>query len=162
MIKIIYVFLFSIIQTAAFTQIDINGKWFVSEKDSSAEIDNYIKDSITHGYNQIDYALGFSLKFKLTRDTQTYLIPEDELNCTEEMVFTENRIQNQTECLGISDKSYWLNGGKNGVYEWINKKTIKITYTVGLADFICIYRIKKKKNILFFVIKGNVQFTKLD
>ena len=65
MIKIIYVFLFSIIQTAAFTQIDINGKWFVSEKDSSAEIDNYIKDSITHGYNQIDYALGFSLKLKV-------------------------------------------------------------------------------------------------
>jgi hypothetical protein len=160
--KIILVFLLTIIQSIAFTQIVIDGNWYVYEKDNPAEINNYIKDSITHGYSQIDFALGFPKKFYLSRDKETYMIPEDELKCTEQLLFKSNQVQNMTECTGINDQSYWLNGGKNGVYEWIKKKTIRITYIVGLGEFVCVYKVKEKKNILTFVIQGNVEFTKLE
>ncbi len=159
--KLILLFLLTIIQSIAFTQIEIDGNWYVHEKDNPAEINNYIKDSITHGYSQIDFALGFPKKFNISREKETYMIPEDELKCTEQLLFKSNEVQNMTECTGINDQSYWLNGGKNGVYEWINKKNIRITYVVGLGQFVCVYRVIEKKNILTFIIQGNVEFTKL-
>jgi hypothetical protein len=160
--KIILVFQLTIIQSMAFTQIEITGNWYVYEKGNPSEIDYYIKDSITHGYSQIDFALGFPKKFNLSRDKETYIIPEDELKCTEQLLFISNEVQNMTECIGINNQSYWLNGGKNGVYEWINKKTIRITFIVGLGEFISIYKVKEKKKILTFIIQGKVEFTKLE
>lgn len=160
--KIILVLVLTIIQSIAFAQIEIDGNWYVYEKDNPAEINNYIKDSITYGYSQIDFALGFPTKFSMTRAKETYLIPEDELKCTEQLLFKTNEVQNMTECAGIEDQSYWLNGGKNGTYEWVDKKTIRITYLVGLGEFVCTYKVKEKKNKLTFIIQENVEFTKLE
>ena len=162
MINTICVFLLVMVNSIAFTQNKVDGKWYVYDKGNPAEIDNYEKDSITHGHENIDYALGFPERFSLSRDLKTYNIPKDELQCTELLLIENSEVQNMTECIGIEDKSYWLNGGKNGAFDWINKKTIRITYLVGLGQFTCTYRLKAKKNILTFILIENVQFTKLD
>lgn len=160
MIKIIFLLFAS--QSIAFSQIKIEGNWYVYEKGQPAEINNFIKDSLTHGYENIDYVLGFSKQFTLTKDKETYKITEDELICTEQLLFKDFEVQSMAECIGIDDESYTLYGGKHGVYKWINKNTIALSYIVGLGHFTCIYIVKEKKNNLTFTIKGKVEFKKLD
>lgn len=162
MIKTTFGFILLIFQSFAFSQIKIDGTWYVYDKEQPAEINDYEKDSLTHGYENIDYVLGFSKQFNLTKNKTTYKIPEDELMCVEQLLFDNYRIQNMAECAGIEDQSYTLNGGKHGIYKWINKKQITLSYTVGFGRFACFYRVKEKKSHLTFKMKGNVEFEKLE
>lgn len=162
MLKFSFVFLLIASQSLVFSQIKVEGNWYLSQKGFPAEINNYNKDSLTHGYENIDHVLGFSKQFILTKNKTTYKTPEDELMCTEQLLFDDYRVQNMAECMGIEDQSYTLNGGKHGIYKWINKKHIALSYIVGFGRFTCVYRVKEKKGHLSFKMKENVEFEKLE
>ncbi|RYM33408.1 hypothetical protein ERX46_10735 [Brumimicrobium glaciale] len=162
MIKIVSIFILLLSQSIAFSQIKIDGDWYVYDKGHPAEINDYEKDSLTHGYENIDFILGFSEQFTLTKNKKTYKVPEDELICTEQLLFEDHQVQNMAKCKGIEDENYKIYGGKHGIYNWINKKTITLSFVVGIGQFRCVYKIKEKEKELIFNMKGNVEFKKLN